>query len=43
MCGRLNVTDDPLVQWICDHLGIAFATNFFASPEPEPIVLEETV
>ncbi len=24
MCGRLNVTDDPVVQWICDHLGIPF-------------------
>ena len=27
MCGRLNVTDDPLVQQICDFLGIDFSTT----------------
>ncbi len=27
MCGRLNVTDSPLVEWICDELGIPFTTQ----------------
>lgn len=27
MCGRLNVIDDPLVHWICDVLGVEFATQ----------------
>lgn len=27
MCGRLNVIDDPLVQWIADVLGITFTTQ----------------
>lgn len=24
MCGRLNITDDPLAQWISDSLGLEF-------------------
>lgn len=24
MCGRLSVTDDPVTQWVCDYMGIAF-------------------
>ncbi|WP_052481032.1 SOS response-associated peptidase [Gilvimarinus agarilyticus] len=27
MCGRLNVVDDPLTQWVCDALGIEFSTT----------------
>lgn len=25
MCGRMNVTDDPIVQWLSEHMGISFS------------------
>lgn len=27
MCGRLNVSDSPLVEWLAEELGVAFATD----------------
>ena len=27
MCGRINVTDNPLVQWMFDRIGIPFTTK----------------
>jgi putative SOS response-associated peptidase YedK len=27
MCGRMNVIDSPLTQWVCDYLGIEFTTQ----------------
>lgn len=34
MCGRLNITDDPLAQWIADSLGLEFqvSTNHDVRP-----------
>ena len=42
MCGRLNVTDDPVVQWICDYLGISFEVTENTDLRPSQMVASIT-
>ncbi len=41
MCGRLNITDDPLAQWISDSLGLEFrpSTNQDVRPTQSVAVI----
>ncbi|GEM79417.1 SOS response-associated peptidase [Vibrio superstes] len=44
MCGRLNITDDPLAQWISDSLGLEFhtSTNNDVRPKQSVSVISST-
>ncbi|PMG91357.1 SOS response-associated peptidase [Vibrio breoganii] len=44
MCGRLNITDDPLAQWISDSLGLEFhpSTNHDVRPTQSVGVIAST-
>jgi hypothetical protein len=42
MCGRLNVTGDSVVQWICDYLGISFEVTENTDLRPSQMVASIT-
>ncbi|GEA50342.1 DUF159 family protein [Vibrio inusitatus NBRC 102082] len=44
MCGRLNITDDPLAQWISDAMGFEFhpSTNHDVRPTQSVSVISST-